>query len=267
MTALKQWEKYITENPSGYGLPRFRIAVQRYRTVSNPALRIEHKSGDRMFIDCCGDKLWLLPFRGISPSGRSLCIGTRLYPAHLYVEATESQGREDFIQSCENALDCYGGVPQAIVADNLKSAVSKPGGYESTLNEEFARFAGHYGTVILPARVRKPKDRAHVENAVKLTCKEIYTEVEGLHCRDMKSLKAAIRSEMEKYNNKPLYGRNYSRRSYYEDMERETMGTLNPIRYQVKKTGHGNSRQVWLCPPQGRHSLLQRTPYPDRQKA
>jgi len=90
--------------------------------------------------------------------------------------------------------------------------------------------------VVFPARVRKPKDKSHVENAVKLTYKDIFTAVEGLHCPDLKSLNAAIRSALERHNNHNLDRRNYSRRSYFEDIEREALAPLNPIRYQIKRS-------------------------------
>jgi transposase len=157
MTTLKQWEKYISAHPSGYGLTQFRIAVQRYRIVSNPSLRIEHKAGDKLFVDYCGDKLWLYP-PGESPRQVEVFVSILGYSLLTYVEASASQSKEDFIQSCENALDYYGGVPQALVPDNLKSAVSKPGRYESTINEEFARFAEHYGILVLPAKAFASKE-------------------------------------------------------------------------------------------------------------
>jgi len=114
----------------------------------------------------------------ITPSGRGFVsvLGCSLL---TYVEATGSQSKEDFISCCENAFYYYGGVPRAMVPDNLKAAVIKAGRYEPVLNEEFERFSEHYGVAVVPARVRKPKDKALVENAVKLTYKDIFTCIEG----------------------------------------------------------------------------------------
>ena len=74
-----------------------------------------------------------------------------------YVEAVASQQKEDFIVACENALHYYGGVPAAVVPDNLKAAVTKSNRYEPVLNETFADFADHYGTTILPARAYRTR--------------------------------------------------------------------------------------------------------------
>lgn len=175
----------------------------------------------------------LSPWR-TSPSGRGV-LAVLGCSQLTYVEASASQCKEDFIACCENSFYYYGGVPQAMVTDNLKSAVTKASRYEPVLNEEFERFAEHYGVTVVPARVRKPQDKALVENAVKLTYKDIFTRIEPLHCPDLKSLNAAIRSALEIHNNQLLSGRNYSRRSYFEELEKDELRPLNPIRYQIKK--------------------------------
>lgn len=234
MTTLKQWQEYLERHPDGYGLTQFRLALQRYRLITNPTMRMEHKAGDKMFVDYTGSKLWIYP-HGESPRQVDVFVAILGCSLLTYVEAVSGQSQEDFISACENTFYYYGGVPQAIVSDNLKAAVIKPGRYESLLNEEFERFAEHYGVTVIPARVRKPRDKSHVENAVKLTYKDIFTHIESLHCPDIKSLNAAIRSALEIHNNRPMTNRKYSRRSYFEDIEKDTLGALNPIRYQIKK--------------------------------
>lgn len=235
MTTLKQWQEYIKECPQGYGLTQFRICVQRYRMINNPSMRMEHKAGDKMFVDYMGSKLWIYP-HGEQPREVEVFVSILGCSLLTYVEASDSQSKEDLIKACENALYYYGGVPQAVVPDNLKSAVTKASRYEAIINQEFERFAEHYGLVVVPTRVRKPKDKSHVENAVKLTYKDIFTELEGLHCPDLASLNATIRFCLERYNNQLLSRRNYSRRSYFEEIEQETLRPLSPIRYQIKKS-------------------------------
>ena len=234
MTTLEQWDRYRATHPDGYGLTQFRMAVQRYRMISNPSMRMEHKAGDKMFIDYTGDKLWIYP-NSEPPLQVEVFVSILGCSLLTYVEATHSQCKEDFISACENAFYYYGGVPRAMVPDNLKAAVTKAGRYESVLNEEFERFAEHYGVTVVPARVRKPQDKSPVENAVKLTYKDIFTRIEPLHCPDIKSLNAAIRSALELHNNGILTGRNYSRRTYFEDIERDVLASLTPVRYQIKK--------------------------------
>lgn len=234
VTSEQLYKEYIKEYPDGYSMTSFRVAIQRYIRLSHPMMRQQHKAGDKMFIDYTGDKLSLT-----LPDGSTRQV--EVFVAILgcsqltYVEAVESQKKEDLISACENAFLYYGGTPRAVVPDNLKAAVTKASRYEAVLNPEFAAFAEHYGVVVYPARGYKPRDKALVENAVKLTYKDIYTKLEGLECADLTSLNLAIRSALEMHNNALLTGRNYSRREYFQDVEREELGPLNPIRYEVKK--------------------------------
>lgn len=144
------------------------------------------------------------------------------------------QRKEDFIGSCENALHFFGGVPQALVTDNLKSAVTKASRYEAVLNEDFASFGDHYDIALCPARGYKPKDKALVENAVKLTYRHIYTRLEGQKFSDLHSLNLALRSALEIYNNKQFSSKSYSRRDHFEDVERDVLRPLNPIRFELR---------------------------------
>lgn len=235
MTSQKQWEVYRATHPDGYSLTQFRVCLRRYERVSNPSMRMEHKAGDKLFVDYTGNKLWVYP-PGEQPREVEVFVAILGCSLLTYVEAVESQCKEDFISACENTLYYIGGVPRAIVPDNLKSAVTKASRYEAILNTEFERFGEHYGMEAYPARARKPKDKAHVENAVKLTYKDIFTVIEPLHCPDLRSLNIAIRSALEKHNNKNLDRRNYSRRSYFEDVEQEALRPLTPICYQIKKS-------------------------------
>ena len=101
-----------------------------------------------------------------------------MFPTDVRGSGNELE-KEDFIRGCENALRFYGGTPAAIVTDNLKSAVTRHRGYESELNEDFAAFAEHHGCAVMPTRVRRPRDKALVEDAVKLVYQNIYTRLEG----------------------------------------------------------------------------------------
>ncbi len=158
MTTMKQWQKYIKEHPDGYGLTQFRIFVQRYRMINNPSMRMEHKAGDKMFVYYTGDRLWIYPHKEV-PRQVEVFVAILGYSLLTYVEAVAGQTKEYFISACENAFYFYGGVPQAVIPDNLKAAITKASRVESTLNEEFERFAEYYAITVFPARVRKPRLR------------------------------------------------------------------------------------------------------------
>lgn len=152
-----------------------------------------------------------------------------------YVEAVASQRKEDLILACEHTLHYIEGVPQVIVPDNLRSAVTKSSKYEAVINDDFASFADHYGCSVIPARAYKPRNKALVEGAVKLIYTGIYQRLEERVFHDLKSFNAAIRVALEVHNNAPFSGRSYSRRDQFEEIERLTLSPLNPISYELKK--------------------------------
>lgn len=236
MSRRKLHKEYIAEHPDGYSLASFDRFIQRHVGMSSPVMHLEHKAGDKLFIDFAGDKL------SIVDVGSGEILPVEVFVAILpcsqltYVEAVMSQKKEDLIAACENSLHYIGGTPLAIVPDNLKAAVTKSSRYEATLNDDFASFAEHYGCAVMPARAYKPRDKALVEGAVKLIYSSIYPYLEGRVFHDLPTLNAAIRVTLEIHNNTPFVGRNYSRRGQFEEIERPTLGKLNPIRYELRKS-------------------------------
>ena len=146
-----------------------------------------------------------------------------------------TQQKEDFIFACENALHYCSGVPRAIVPDNLKSAVSKSSKYEPTLNETFADIAEQYATAILPPRANRPRDKALVENAVRIIYTRIYVKVKRQQYLTLQDLNLSILTALEEHNNAPLRGRNYSRRQQFNEVERNVLMPLPELRYELKK--------------------------------
>jgi transposase len=198
-------------------------------------MQMEHKAGDKLYVDFAGDKLSIIDEQTGEVHPVEVFV-TILGTSQLtYVEAVMTQQKEDFIAACENAMHYCGGIPAAIVPDNLKSAVTKSSKYEPTLNETFADFAEHYGTAILPARAYRPRDKALVENAVRIIYTRIYVKIKRKDYFSLEALNAAIITALEEHNNAPLRGRNYSRRQQFDDIEKSALLPLPPLRYELKK--------------------------------
>lgn len=235
VTRTLLYKKYLKEHPDGYSRSRFFSILQGYTMQTAPVAHLEHKAGDKMYIDYAGDRLHITnPETG---EQTSVEVFVAILPCSqlTYVEAVMSQKKEDLIKGCENALYFFGGTPQVIVPDNLKAAVSHPNRYESVLNDDFSAFADHYGIAVMPARVRRPRDKALVEGAVKLIYRSIYPLLEGRQFFSLDSLNAAIHTALEMHNNAPLTGKNSSRREQFEEMERSSLGSLNPVRFEIKR--------------------------------
>ena len=227
--------EYLQLHPDGYARSRFNNFIQRYLDRSRPIMHLEHKAGDKMYIDFAGTKQDIVDIETGEIQPVEVFVAILPCSQLTYVEAVRSQKKEDLIKATENALLYFGGVPEVIVPDNLKSAVAKSNKYEARLNEDFASFAEHYGCTVIPARAYRPRDKALVEGAVKLIYRSIYTKLEERTFHDLACLNAAIRVALEIHNNTLFFGRDYSRREQFEDIERGSLRELNPIRYELKK--------------------------------
>ena len=235
VTRFLLWQEYRRTHPDGYGISQFKHYFAQWRAQVNPSMRMEHKAGDKLYVDFAGDKLTIIDKQSGEVQSVEVFVAILGASQLTYVEAVTSQQKEDFIAACEGALHYYGGVPAAIVPDNLKSAVIKSSKYEPVLNETFADFAQHYGTTVLPARAYHPQDKALVEGAVKIVYNRIYAKLRTKQYFTLDDLNKAILVALEEHNAALLKGRNYSRRQQFEEVERQALAPLPPLRYELKK--------------------------------
>ena len=235
VTVKSLYDEYSSSHPDGYRHSAFGRYLQRYTLSTRAVGHVEHYAGDQMYIDYAGDKLEIVDAE--TGEVRSVEVFVAILPCshYTYCEASWSQRKEDLIRSCENALHFFGGVPMAIVPDNLNSAVTRGDRNEPVINEDFSAFAEHYGCAVFPARVRHPKDKALVENAVKLMYRSVYVDIEGLVFHDMDSLNTAIRESLGRFNERRLSGRNESRRELFEKTERDYLQPLPAQSFQTKE--------------------------------
>ena len=225
MTVRLQYHQYRLLHPDGFRLTTFYKYYGMWKKRVNPSMHIEHKVGDKLYVDFAGDTLPYVDPQTGELRQAQVFVATLGWSQYSYVEAMQSQTLEEFITACENALHFFQGVPLAIVPDNLKSAVFKASKYEPQLNENFSAFAEHYGIAILPARARKPQDKAHVENMVKITYQRIYARLPEGSILPLEDLNRAIREKLAALNGELLTGRNCSR----HDRWLSERPTLHPL--------------------------------------
>lgn len=234
MTLVKQYKVYKQRFPQGYGHSSFYHYYSLWSKKVNPSMHIEHKSGDKMYVDYAGATLPYVDEDTGELKKAQVFVAILGWSQYTYVEAMQSQTAEEFIAACENALHHFGGVPMAIVPDNLKSAVFKANNYEPTLNENFKAFSEHYGTSILPARSRKPQDKAHVENMVKIVYQRIYSELSPNEVLPLRVLNAQIHKHLSAHNDLILTGKECTRREQHE-LEKTALQALPDNLYEMRK--------------------------------
>ena len=236
VTLMLLWKEYQRKYPDGYSYSQFCYHFQVWRNASKVTMHIEHKAGDKMFVDYAGDKLTIVNRRTGKEMSVEVFVAILGASQLTYVEASMSQKLEDWIQSNQRAFIYFGGVSQAIVPDNLKSGVTKISRYEPGINLMFDDFAEHYGTVILPARVARPKDKALVENAVALVYQRIYAPLRNRTFSSLSELNKAISELLDQHNTKPFQRLRISRRQLFEKIEKSVLKLLPKERYTIKQS-------------------------------
>lgn len=228
------WEEYIAKHPDGLRSSQFMDRFNIWSKKVNPVMHMNHKSGDKMYIDYAGKTLQVVHKETGEIKDVQFFVAILGASGYTYAEASMSQQKEDFINSVENALHFYGGVPAAIVPDNLKSAVTKSSKYEPIINETFLDFSDHYGTVILPARAYKPQDKSLAEGAVKILYTRIYSTLRNQIFHSLSDLNNAIWTELDKHNEKVLQGRKTSRIELFKETDQPELKALPPNLYEIK---------------------------------
>jgi transposase len=217
MCLQRLWEEYQEANPEGMSRATFYRRWEEHRP-KEPEMKNLHKGGDKLFIDYSGDSLEYID----RTTGE--CIDVELFvcswgaSSYSYVEATLTQTVDDFISSHVRALEFFGVVPNALVPDNLKSGVQKADRYDPVVNPLYAELAKHYGTVVIPARVREPKDKAVVESNVLHVQRYILARLRNRQFFSLAEINDALGEELVRYNNLPMkeYG-NKSRKERFTE--------------------------------------------------
>jgi transposase len=234
VTKQLMWEEYFAQNPDGLRSSQFMDRYMKWAKKVNPVMHMEHKAGDKLFIDYAGKKLSVVDKTTGEITEVEFFVAILGSSQYTYAEASPTQQKEDLVKSVENALQFYGGVPAAIVPDNLKSAVTKSNRFEPTLNETFLDFAEHYGTAVLPARAYKPRDKSLVEGAVRILYQRIYTALRNRVFHGIEELNRAVWDELGVHNNMKLTGRHISRLQMFNDVEKEALMPLPQHHYEIK---------------------------------
>lgn len=225
VTKFLLWNEYRLSNPDGYSYPQFcKLYRERAETV-DVSMHIEHKPGDKLYIDYTGKKIPYVDRSTGEVKDAEIFLTSLGYSEYTYVEASPSQAQECFAESLRHALEYYGGVPQVLVPDNLKSAVKTADKYEAEINALLVKMAHHYDTGVLPARVRKPKDKSIVERHVQIVYQQIFAPLRNMTFFSIDEINAAIKEPLRLLNERHFQGRPFSRKDLFE----EEMASLKPL--------------------------------------
>ena len=213
------WEEYRQMCPEGLSRSSFYRRYDHYRTQLPVEMKVIHKGGDKLFVDYSGKKLKYWDRQERSWVEVEIFVASWGASSFCYCEASASQSGQDWVSSHIRALEYFGCVPAAIVPDNLKSGVTKAIFYEPEINALYKLMAEHYETAILPARAKKPKDKAVVESNVLHLQRFIFGRLRERTFYSLHDLNEAIWELLDQFNDRPMQQYRESRRQRFEHLD------------------------------------------------
>lgn len=226
------WEEHRAECANGHGYSRFCELFAEWRKRLSPTMRQTHLAGDKLFVDWAGDTVDIIDQMTGEVHAAHLFVAVLGASSYTYAEARWSERLPDWIGAHVNALDFLGGVPKAMVPDNLKTGITKPSRYEPGINKTYQDLADHYGFVVLPARIRKPRDKAKVENAVGLVERYMLGRLRNRRFFSLVELNVAVAECVTTINAKVMKRIKQSRNELFARLDRPVLNELPKTRYQ-----------------------------------
>jgi len=218
--------EYLERQSDRYRYTKFCDVYRAWLARRSPTMRQVHVAGDKMFVDYSGKR----PHNVDATTGEvvevELFVAVLGASSYTYVEATRTQTIADFTSSNVRALTAFGGVPRAIVPDQLKSAVTSASRYEPGVQRTFAELGRHYGTTVLPARPRAPRDKAKVEVAVQVAQRWILARMRHERFSSLGALNARIVELCAELNGRVMRHYKASRRELFERLDRPALQAL-----------------------------------------
>src|SRR5437870_2220932 len=232
VTLALLWQEYRASEPDGYGYSRFCDLYGEWRRGITATMRQTHAAGEKLFVDFAGDTMPV--FDAVTGEARESKIFVAVLGAsnYTYAEARFSEALPEWICAHVNTFAFLGGVPKAIVCDNLKAGVTAANRYEPGVNRTYQDLAAHYGTTILPTRPRKPRDKAKVEVAVLVVERWILARLRNRRFFSLSELNQAIAELVTDLNARPMRRLGVSRRDLFLELDSPALKTLPAEPYE-----------------------------------
>jgi len=226
------WQEYKQSNPDGYQYSRFCQLYREWAEKLDLVMRQEHRAGEKLFVDYAGDKVPVVDSKTGTITEASIFVAVLGASNYTYAEATWNQDLGSWIRSHVRALEYIGGSPAILVPDNCKTAVRHPCRYEPDLNPTYQEMAAHYGMAVIPARVRKARDKAKVEAGVLLVERWILAALRKRTFFSLADLNQATAELLERLNHHPFRKLEGNRAERFAKLDRPALRALPAEAYQ-----------------------------------
>lgn len=232
MTLFLLWQEYKERHPDGYQYSRFCDLYRAWLGKVDVVMRQEHRAGEKLFVDYAGQTVPIIERRTGEIRQAQIFVAVLGASNYCFAEATWTQTLPDWLGSHVRALEFIGGCPAIIVPDNLRSGVSRACRYEPDLNPSYQQWADHYGVAVIPARVRKPRDKGKVENGVLLVERWILARLRHQTFFSLDQLNREISRLLIALNDRPFRKLPGCRASQFAQIDRPALRLLPAQRYE-----------------------------------
>ena len=219
LTLRQVWIEYREAHPDGYGYSWYAERYRAWRGRIDLVMRQHHKAGEKLFVDWAGDTLPFVDPESGEVRQAHLFLAVLGFSNYVFARAYGDERTESFLAAHVAAFEHLGGVPELLVPDNLKSGVRKPDRYEAEIAAPYAELAAHYGAVVMPARVGRPRDKAKVEVGVQIAEREILAPLRHRTFFGLAGMNAAIAERLRAVNERPFAKLPGSRASVFAGRE------------------------------------------------
>jgi len=237
MTLALLWQEYKAAHPDGYQHSRFCQLYQQWASALEPVLRQHYVAGEKLLVDYAGQTVPVVDRRTGEVREAQIFVAVLGASNFTYVEATWTQGLPDWIGSHRRGFEFLGGVPALIIPDNIKSGVTSPCFYDPDLNRTYQKLAEHYQTAVLPARIRRPRDKAKAEAGVQGVERWLLARLRHRRFFSLAELNDALWALLAEYNRRPFQKLEGCRESLFLALDRPALKPLpaQPYEYQEWK--------------------------------
>lgn len=237
VTLLLLWYEYCETCRLNQTLPfqyaHFCRLYKNYAHQTKATMRIQHKPAEKLEVDWAGQPAYLINNLNGSPIKVSVFVAVLPYSGYTYVEACPNMKMPNWIQAHINCYEYMGGVTRILVPDNLKTGVTRVSQSESIINKTYNEMANYYGNVVIPARVRHPKDKASAEGAVGKISTWIIAALRNRQFFSLHELNKAIKEKLNEFNTKPFQVKDGSRESIFLQEEKNLLLPLPDEAYEI----------------------------------
>jgi transposase len=226
------WEEYHAIHPGGYCYSRFCQLFRQFERRLSPAMRQHYAAGDKGFVDYSGKKIPIINSATGEIHEAEIFVAVLGASSYTYAEATWTQTLPDWIGSHVRWFEFIQGCPSLVVLDNLRSGVNKPSFYDPQINRTYAAMAEHYSIGVLPARPRKPRDKAKVEAGVRFAQTYILGRTRNQKLFSLEEANIAIKQAVARINDHVMRRLGVSRKCLFTSIEQRALKPLPATPYE-----------------------------------